>query len=105
VTKIIEKMKNARRISMRVNPLLLRIKELEKVGFLLSVFNISRSRAAQQRAGKRFGGVPRNGGRLSKASALCEQHRDVPFMGPSEWLPFLLIRFLWASKENESIKK
>jgi len=40
-----EKMKNARRISSRVNPLLFRVKKPDKVDFLLSGFAISRRRA------------------------------------------------------------
>ena len=39
-----------------------------------SFIAISRCQAAQQKAEKRLGGVPRKGVRLSEASAYCEQH-------------------------------
>ena len=51
---------------------------------------------------KRFGGE----NRLSESSALCEQRKVIRILrisseAASDWLPFLLIRFLWANKENE----
>jgi len=51
---------------------------------------------------KRLGGVPRKGYDFPMSPVLGEQRRAVPQnAGPSDRLHFLLVRFLYASKENE----
>jgi hypothetical protein len=51
-------------------------------------------------------GFQKNRKILKKPFHEAEQHREVPQnAGPSERLHFLLVRFLYASKENEPIKR
>jgi hypothetical protein len=69
--------------------------------FKLCFIAISRCRAEEQRTDQRLGGA--------HATFRCRPFfvncaGKSAFGGPSERLPFLLVRFLWASKENEHKK-
>ena len=90
----------------------------ERVWYLKDkIFAVSRSRAAQQKTEKRLGGVPRKGCDFPMSPVLCEQHPSRGYKlrvvrrcqtsseTASDRLHFLLVRFLYASKENEHIIK
>jgi hypothetical protein len=73
-----------------------------------SFIAISRCQAAQQKAEKRLGGVPRKRVRLSEASAIASStpqgginFGQSRFAGPSGWLPFW-VRF-WANCQSSAV--